>query len=250
MIDPVIVIESITSVAPLGVRFWDEITGSVIRDGFSVTAYTVAGSVRKVQTLVDNRQVVSVLAPRVQAFPNRLGVYVLRNLPGLRAAENGEGDANYWAKVQTRSFVIEVVDTFRRYQPFSFAANLPARGLFSLNCMPVSSPPNAMLSSVLLYSAPGRLAPGAMAVLHADLWDLDANIPAAWAVLEAQIAGQAPVRGFADLYGHTVLIFPLPEPINAALSSPGAPLGTTTVPLTQQEWPEKKKGKKKKKKKI
>jgi hypothetical protein len=237
MIDPVMVIESVTSVTPLGVRFWDQVTGSAIGDGLSVASYTVAGSVRKVQTIDDGRQVVSVLARRVQAFPNRLGVYVLRNLPGLRTAEKGEGDADYWTSVQTRPYVIEVVDTYRRFQPFSFSADLPARGLFSLNCLPVSSPLDTTQSGVLLYSAPGRMAPGAMAMLHADLWDLDENAPAAWSVLEAHIAGQPPVRGFADLYGHVVLIFPYPEPVNTALSSPAAPLGTTTIPLIRQEWP-------------
>ena len=237
MIDPVVVIEHVTSVTPFGVRFWDEVTGSVIRDGLSVTSYTVVGSVRRVQTIDDNRRVVTVLARRAQAFPNRQGVYVLRNLPGLRTAENGAGDANYWANVQTRSFVIEVVDVYRRFQPFSFPADLPAPGLFSLNCLPVSSPLERMLAGVPLYSAPGRVAPGAMAVLHADLWDLDTHVPAAWAVLEAQVAGQPLVRGFADLNGHVVLIFPWPEPVNTALSSPGAPLGATAIPLTQQEWP-------------
>lgn len=237
MIDPVAIIESIPSVTSLGVRFWDQVTGSPIRDGLNVTAYSAAAVLRKVQTLPDNRQVVSIIAPRVQAFPNRQGIYLLRNLPGLRTAENGTGDANYWASVQTRPFVIEVVDTYRRFQPCSFVADLPARGVFSLNCVPISSPPGTVLSGVSLYSAPGRIAPGAIAVIHADLWDLDANVPAAWAVLEAQVAGQPPVSGFADLNGHVAIIFPLPEPVNTALTSPGAPLAAAAIPLIQQQWP-------------
>jgi hypothetical protein len=237
MIDPVTIIETISTVTPLGVRFWDQVTGSPIRDGLNITAYSAAAALPNVQTLPDNRQVVSTIAPRVQAFSNRQGIYLLRNLPGLRTAENGTGDANYWATVQTRPFVIEVLDTYRRFQPCSFAADLPAKGVFSLNCVPVSSPPNPMLSGVPLYSAPGRIAPGAMAVIHADLWDLHANVPAAWAILEAQAAGQPPVRSFADLNGHIAIIFPLPEPVNTALSSPGAPVAATAIPLTQQQWP-------------
>ena len=98
---------------------------------------------------------------------------MLRNLPGLRSAENGEGDANYWTSVSKRSFVIEVVDIYRRFQPFSFQADLPAQGLFTLSCAPISSPLNTAKQVVPLYSAPARTVPGAMAVLHADLWDLE-----------------------------------------------------------------------------
>src|SRR5579864_1984924 len=236
MIDPVVVIETVTSVTPLGVRFWDEVTASPIRDALNVSAYAVAGALSKVQTLPDNRQVMRAVAPRIQAFPNHQGVYVLRNLPGLRTAEQGAGDANYWANVKTRAFAVEVVDTLRRFQPCSFVADLPAQGLFRLSCQPANAPLDATPAGVTLYSAPGRQAPGAAAVLHADLWDLEANIPAAWAFLEAQVAGQPPARGYADFNGHVTIIFPLPEPVNTALSSPTAPPGTATTPLTRQVW--------------
>lgn len=235
MIDPIVVIESVTSVTPLGVRFWDDVTGSPVTDGLTVSAYAVSGSLNRVQTLPDGRKAMTVVSPRIQGFPNHQGVYLLRNLPGLRVAEQGAGDSNYWASVQTRAFAIEVVDTYRRFQPCSFVADLPARGLFRLNCLPVSSPVDSSSESVTLYSAPGRVVPGVMAVLRADLWDLEANIPAAWALLEASVAGQPPARGYADFNGQVTLIFPLPEPVNAALSSPGTPV-TAATPLTQQSW--------------
>src|SRR5947209_17598866 len=164
MIDPIVVIEHMTLVTPFGIRFWDEGTGRDVNDGLNVTAYAAGSAVRQVQTIPDQRQVISIRAPRVQAFPNRQGVYVLRNLPGLRSAENGEGDANYWTSVSKRSFVIEVVDTYRRFQPFSFQADLPAQGLFTLSCAPISSPLNTAKQVVPLYSAPARTVPGAMAV--------------------------------------------------------------------------------------
>src|SRR2546421_11464505 len=116
MIDPILVIEHVTLTTPFGIRFWDEVTGMAVNDGLSVTAYIASSAIRQVKTIPDQRQVVSIRAPRVQSFPNRQGVYVLRNLPGLRRAENGEGDVNYWASVSRRSFVIEVVDTYRRFQ--------------------------------------------------------------------------------------------------------------------------------------
>jgi hypothetical protein len=236
MSDPFWVTEQVTLVTPFGVRFWDEVTGSTISDGLNVTAYLEASAVRQVRTQA-LRRIVSIRAPRFPAFPNRQGVYVLRNLPGLRRAQNGESDASFWVSEKRPSFVIEVVDSYRRFQPFSFTTKLPIRDLFTLQCGSVSSPPETTRRVVPLYSAPARRAPGAMAVLYADLWDLEVGIPASWAMLEAHIAGQPPVRGFADLDGHVVLIFPYPGTWEPALQSPTSPLGATTTALTQQEWP-------------
>jgi len=238
MIDPISVFEHFTLVTPFGVRFWDGVTGRVIADGLNVTAYSPLNAVHQIQT-IGNRKFLNVLAHRILAFPNRQGVYVLQHLPGLRAIENGVGDANFWANLPApkRSFVIEVIDTSRRFQPFSFTTELPARGLFTLTCEPVGSPLDATMSMVPLYSAASRLVPGGMAVLRADLWDPEANVPAPWAVLEAHLPGQPPVRGLAGIDGHVVLVFPYPEPINSATQSLDSPPGSTTTALTEQKWP-------------
>src|SRR5689334_8241994 len=83
-----------TSTTPLGLRLWDSVTSSVIADGMSVTAYPPAQPTR-----------------RVEAFTNRQGVYILRNLPGLQAIEQGKGDPAFWAAHSAaRRFFIEVVD--------------------------------------------------------------------------------------------------------------------------------------------
>src|SRR5947209_506753 len=99
-----------TWVAPLGTRFWDALDDRVVSDGLSVTAYPTG---QKVQ--------------RVQAFTNRSGVYILRNLPGLRDFERGAGVEQFLSgtpgaepgrpQESPLHFTLEVVDTFGRFLP-------------------------------------------------------------------------------------------------------------------------------------
>jgi len=174
MSDPVRILERLTLVTPLGVQFWDEVSGSIIADGLSVTTYPASNPAR-----------------RVPGFPNRSGTYVMQNLPGLRDFENGAGDAEFWDNLDPLSrlpFVIEVVDYTRRFQPFLFSADLPVRGLFTLECVS-GSPPDKARPVVPLYSAPSRAVPGGMAVLRSSLWNPLVDAPAAWAMLEGRING-------------------------------------------------------------
>ncbi|MFL5653295.1 MAG: hypothetical protein ACJ8CB_03810 [Ktedonobacteraceae bacterium] len=221
MIDSISVIERLTLVAPFGVRFRDEVSGSIVGDGLTVTAYPPINPAR-----------------RVQAFANPSGVYVLRNVPGLRNFEHGAGDANFWNNLPPkRSFIIEVVDNARRFQSFRFTADLPVRGLFPWECGATASSPPTTPAMVPLYSAPTRPVPAGMAVLRAQLWDPIAQVYAAGAVIEVQLLGRPPVRGFADALGRIVLIFPYPEPTDFVLDSlPSASPVGASVPLTQHTW--------------
>ncbi len=226
MIVPPIIIERVTLVAPVGLRFWDRVSGTAIGDGLVVTAYPPDNPAR-----------------RTQAFVTRSSVYVLRNLPGLREVESGVGDATFWQRPPPqRLFVVEVVDEAGRFQPFLFRAQLPVQGLFTWTCGQGSAP-IATPGHVPLYSSGSRQAPAGMAVIRADLWDPNLadgkGGPAAWAVLEAVVAGPAPlrVRGLADARGRVALIFPYPEPTGAPLSPiAGSPLGATGPALLDQAW--------------
>lgn len=192
-VDVTHVIERVPRVAPLGLRFWDDVSGTTIGEGLIVTAYPRAQPDR-----------------RVRAFPNRSGLYVLRDLPGLRDFEQGEGSGAFWDSLPPRrSFIIEVVDSERRFQPFFFPADLPVRDVFVWDDPGGGSPPGTM-PGVPLYSTPNRSVPAAMAVLRADLWDPGAGLtreggPAAWAVIEARIPGRPAVRGIADERGRASL---------------------------------------------
>ncbi len=226
MIDPGQIIERLARVAPLGIRFWDEISDGVVSDGLLVVAYPPASPRR-----------------RVQAFTSSSGVYVLRNLPGLQAIESGTGDSDFWSSLPPRQpFVIEVQDQTWRFQPFLFTVEVPVRGLFTWECgtieSPVGSPPSPASTMVPLYPSATRQVPGGMAVIRADLWDQEANTPAAWAVIRASIQGQQPAVGIADDQGRVAVIFPYPEPTDFVFDPQASPpLAAAGLSLTQHEWP-------------
>jgi hypothetical protein len=204
-----VVIERLSKVAPLGVRFWDEITHKAIGDGLIVTAY---------RPLQPDRRFALTL--------NRANVFVLQNVPGLRDVEFGAGDQAYWDDLPTpQDFAIDVFDTTNRFLPFTFTAAVPTRDLFEWIC---GSPPEQ--SGVPLFSAPSRSVPGGYGVIRAELRDesqfdtrTQEYAPASWAMLEAWYDSQLVGRGLADQQGRIVVLFPYPEPINPPISSPPTP---------------------------
>jgi hypothetical protein len=148
-------------------------------------------------------------------------VFVFQNLPGLRDTEIGRGDQQFWESLdqglsRRRRFLIEVEDSWRRFLPFSFTAELPHRGLFELPCL--GSPPSPIdipAQGVPLFSSPARLVPGGMAVVRAQIEELGTKKPAAGALLEIEASSASMpatrARGFADNEGRVVVMFPYPE---------------------------------------
>ncbi len=226
-VQPSQVLELQTWIAPLGMRFWDMLEGRVVSDGLSVTAYPMGQNTRC-----------------TQAFTNRSGVYIFRNLPGLRDFERGAGAEQFLsgtpdAAIQgpPRRFTIEVVDTFGRFLPFALSVMVPFRGLYTWTCEQTASPPEVAETLVPLFSAPTRSVGSGLAVIRATLWDSVANLPAAWAVLEASIAGRRVARGFADSDGQVALFFASPAPTGPAFDPSGPPLaGGTNTTLSEQTW--------------
>jgi hypothetical protein len=211
-------LETVSRVAPLGVSFRDEATGDVVADGLQVSAWPEGQP-----------------SLRRESKVNRSGVHVFMDLPGLRALEGGAGDAAYWSTLTGRKpFTIEVVDTLGRFQPCSFRAELPHRGPLGFDAG--SSPP-APTPSVPLFSAPARQAASTLASLRAELWDTQAQAPAAWALVEATPTNGSRVRGIADAQGRVALFFAYPPPVELAVApKPKSPPLPTTRPLLEQEW--------------
>lgn len=226
-------LDRLTRVAPLGLRFRDVASGALVGDGLNVRVYPLGRSTAS-----------------VAAVANRKGVYVLHHAAGLRTLEGGRGDREFWDGLPPRkSFVIEVSDGERRFQPFHFTEQLPIEGIYQwIGAAPASpplSPPSALLAaptSIPLYSSPVRSVPAGMAVLRADLWDAFQDAPAAWAVVEGYLDDQLIVRGIADEQGRIALIFPYPAPRSFVVTSPPAspassPPAATGPALTEQVWP-------------
>lgn len=226
MMPQILVLDRLTLVAPLGLRFCDFASGVFIGDGLDVQVYPSGNP-----------------ATKVAALANRKGVYVVHHAPGLPLeVEHGAGDQKFWnGPPPTRSFVVEVNDKERRFQSFQFTASLPEQGIYKWTD-DVPSSPLAACESIPLYSSPVRSVPAGMAVLRADLWDESRNAAASWAVLEASMNNRVIARGIADDKGRIALIFPYPPPRAFAISSPpGSPLSSppaaSGLPLTEQVWP-------------
>jgi hypothetical protein len=216
------VLDRVTRVTPLGIRFWDPVTARVVADGIAVCVYS--------KDMPERRRF---------ARANAIGTFVLPRLPGARdlAVEDGAGDAAYWRAVEPRPFIIEVHDSHDWFQPFSIEQPLPARGLATPPCLPSASPP---IDAVPVFSTPSRPVPDGMTVLRADVSTRVPGrrepAPASWAVLEVRVAGQPPAYGVADRNGRIAVIVPYPEPLTTPVRS-GSPPHAPGQSLWDQEWP-------------
>src|SRR5436305_400709 len=217
----VAVLETISIVTPLAVRLRDEATLTFFSDGLAAIVYPQGAPELAVSGTV-----------------NRAGLFVFRNLPGLRRIEQGSGDADFWAANPPQaSFVLEVSDVDGRFLPWSLPVKLPQRsvlglGLTSPPASPITVQTGGETASLPLYSAASRPAPEGLGVLRAELWDADLDEPAAWALIEAQAGEQRRVTGLADADGRVMLPLPYPKPP----SELGSPLGAGG-PITRQPWP-------------
>jgi len=194
-------LERVRLVAPLGVRFWDRVTGAVVSEGLEVEVFPEGHPEQ-----------------RVTVAANNSGVFNARGLPGLAGFETG-GVAN----PTPRAFVIEVTDRAGRFLPFALPVDVPA-GLLQWE---------PGVTMVPLFSAPSRPVPAGMAVVRAQLvradvpgpdpLDPEKRWPAPWAVLEVTPPGGPAVRGLADEGGSVVVVCPYPEPPPPPVDRPSPP---------------------------
>ncbi|HEX5749551.1 MAG TPA: hypothetical protein VFZ09_25200 [Archangium sp.] len=185
--------------ACFGVRFRDAATGQYIGDGLVVSVWP------------ESRP-----ALRQRASVNPSSVWVLSDLPGLRALPPGS---------PRKRFSVEVRDTEGRFLPCSFQVELPSRTLLTLECLP-DTPPSPLWPpepALPLFSAPSRHASPLLAVVRAELWDVKAEAPAAWARLEVRVKDELVARGLADAQGRAALFFDSPAILQDA-------------PLREQSW--------------
>jgi hypothetical protein len=212
-----VVFETFSRVAPLGVRFWDVAAQAPVVDGLVVTART------------PQKRVLPMVA-------NSKGVYILQNVPGLRAFETGDGSIAFWNNAPVpQPYQLEARDTQRRFHPFKFEAGVPTRGIFAWDCplSPPLAPAGVPSGYVPAYSTTSRPLPGGMIAVRADLYDPDADVPAAWATLEVLLDGAVLGRGIADMRGCVVVVFPYPELVD---TTPGSSPLDFGMPLEEQRW--------------
>lgn len=213
-------LESVTRVAPLGLRFVDDTTGLPVGSGLTVEAYPPGHP-----------------ELRRRSRETRSGLHGFPELAGLRTQESGAGDSAYWASVPQSAFVVEVIDGERRYLPARFTALAPSRGVAGLACASFSFSVTGQ-AAVPLFSRPSREVPKTTAAVRAELWDAASGRPAAWALVEVSFDGAAPARGLADEAGRVAVFLSLPAPLGF-VDDPEASrsVPVSGPPLLDQQWP-------------
>jgi len=230
MIEPFRLLERQTSIAPLGVKFWDVSTGAHVSEGLQVIAYPDGHHLHF-----------------TKALPNRSGAYVLHHAWGLRPFELGLGNAPFpESPPATRRYTIVVNDENRRLLPVRFAADLPTVGFFRWSLTRPGTPFEPLDGSVPLYPSAARMFAAGTAVLRAELYESRPEIingvrvlrPAAWAMMEARFNGRLLGRGIADEQGRIAVVFAYPPPRDSIRSSGSPPVNAVTarVPFLKQEW--------------
>jgi hypothetical protein len=219
--------DRVARVALLGLRFVDAAFDQPVADGLVVTLWPATRPSR-----------------RLNAASSGSGTWVVHDAPGLAAFAHGDGSAASWAAAPSPSpWVVNVADALGRFLPARFPVGLPARWPFDWTC-PASPPPSPPAAPWLgrpvpLYSSPTRTVAGPVGVIRAQLWDLDASAPAAWAVMDATAGGRT-TRGLADESGRLTILLPYPEDDaitgGDALDASGSPIPGPSGPLSAHSW--------------
>jgi hypothetical protein len=151
-------------------------------------------------------------------------------LPGLRAVEY-PGSSGF-GPAQTFTYVVTVQDQLARYLPTVLVYTMDQTGAVLIGGVPDSTPGPR---SAYLFSAPTRIAPPGMAAVSAYLIDQDANVPAAWALVNIQVGGDSETwTGIADDSGSALVLVPYPVAQSLLL---GSPPGSGQVNIADETWP-------------
>ncbi|MCI0394372.1 MAG: hypothetical protein L0332_20115 [Chloroflexi bacterium] len=207
-------LETVTTVTLLGIRFWDAAEDKQVSDGLRVTAWPETAP-----------------ALVVGAFHTASGNYAFQGLPGLEALEypaGSEGGA-VASPPASRPFLVEVYDQLHRFLPCRFQVTLPLPypGLYR---PAPGSPPDDNPARFYLFSAPTRSTAPGLAAVRGCLVEQNTDRPAAYTVLEIEVNGRR-WYGLADERGCAAVLFPYPTFITRLGASPPG------LPLSQQIWP-------------
>ncbi len=225
------VLEQVQIVSPLGMRFWDDVSGRYITNDLQVIASP------------QNKPWQSTIA-----ITNRSGVYIFPKISGLEQPADDQSEATFWDDPSfKRSYLIKVEDGLQRFHPYSFSVELPQKGLLGIQDVhfPLSSPPpfsplEPSAQFLPLFSNATRKIPSGMAVIRADLRNPNNSEPVPWAVLQVEVVDQN-IRGIgvSNIKGSAIITFPYPDRPEASfndLTSPLSPIDTNQTSLFEQSW--------------
>jgi hypothetical protein len=225
----VILAETVRTVTPLGVRFWDAVLDRPVGGGLQVSARTLGRP-----------------GPARPGVPTPSGVYAFRGLPGLARVELPEGEEDA-ALEPTVVVAVGAVDRLRRFLPALVLVPAPFRGPAPMLPEPLGSPPDltpdlgsppasppgATSPRIYLFPGPSRRPLGDVAVVRATLVDHGSGDPVAHARVDVAI-GATLRAGISDERGNVAVMFPYPLFAGAIAASP--PPGTPGVATDTQSW--------------
>jgi hypothetical protein len=208
-------LESVGTLTPLGIRFWDAVTDAQVTDGLDVLARPQTGSARP-----------------VRAFRTTSGVYAFAGLPGLRQVEHRAPDVHAGFPPPTTHFLVEVTDRRRRFLPTLFGVMVPHKGVYPTGAVyspPDGGPPAGGFPGFYLFSSCVRPVMPGIAAVRARLVDRDRPLgpgayePARHALVEVEVGGHR-WFGVSDARGVVVVLLPYPRfagSIGVSLPDPG-----------------------------
>ena len=207
MMSNVQVLERTTRRFPLGLQVWDIATATHLIEGLEIQVTSGAR------------------ATGTRAATNRSGVYYAFSVPRLQQFELNEDDIDAW-KTQRRPYKIEVCDPAGRFLPFVFDADLPIRDLMTWLTSRTSPPQpfivpsdqSSVIQQIPLFSSVSRPVPDTLAVVRAELREIDTNRPAAWSLLKVSIDTTVLGIGLADQNGRVAILFPYPKRSSSTLA--------------------------------
>ena len=211
------IIETLSTFTPLGIRFWDPVLDVQVGHDLIVTANPIYSS--KVKS---------------RAYRTKSNIYAFSHLYDTHTLEYGETNADeLTSPTDSHSFIVEVIDSKRRYLNIAFPVELPLsyNGIFLTQT--ASSPSTATPKGVYLFSAPSRTIPSSMALIRGELLNQDDNQPAAFAVLRVTAESGEIWYGISDELGRFVVMMPYPELVEGFGGSPSSAAHKT---IHEQTW--------------
>lgn len=198
---------------PLGLCFWDHGANEPVTDGLLVTAYRTVGS-----------------SSPIQAVRSPSGIYSFHGLPGLHDWEYPLNDVESESSPPiVLRFIVKVEDLKRRFIDTAAIIQAPRPG-DRLFVWPSASPGQAD-DGFRLFSAPTRPRNSRLATVRANLWEVDRDKAAAFAVLRVEIEGIT-WTGIADEKGTIAVMFPYPNTMRSLAVSPPS----SRIPVHEQSW--------------
>jgi hypothetical protein len=203
-------------VTPLGIRFRDVALEGPITTGLTVFTKPL-----------------DPYAPPLRLSPNPDGVFGFHGLPGLHDIEYPpEPEPPVPSPPPAFPFVVMVADRLARFLPVVFGIELPLTTFPSPPTIDLDPDPAPLLDA-FLFTAPTRPLACGLAALRADLWDIEAEQPAAHARVRVTV-GSRSRTGVADDRGRLLVLVPWPLLERLRL---GSPPGTAQQPLYEQTFP-------------